>query len=74
MCIKDIQDCFINVQFGFAKYFKFKRDGIQVCMKVVSLGNIERTNIQVPIEKSEAVLTSQQISGRVVKIKHTQLH
>ena len=45
MCIKDIQDCFINVQFGFAKYFKFKRDGIQVCMKVVSLGNIERTNI-----------------------------
>ena len=45
MCIKDIQDCFINVQFGFAKYFKFKRDGIQVCIKVVSLGNIERTNI-----------------------------
>lgn len=45
MGIKDIQDRFINLQFGFAKYFKFKRDGIKVCMKVVSLGNIERTNI-----------------------------
>lgn len=74
MCIKDIQDRFINLQFGFAKYFKFKRDGIQKCMKVVYLGNIERTNIQVPIEKSEAVLTSQKISGRVVKITHAQLH